>query len=1275
MSRMKRIVVTAVAAAMVATLVPALSQARKGHVIQPFPAVEQFTKADLKAINDQWAGKVYDFVPVRGGIRALRQPDGTTFDAILTGAEVGGRFETLSGGHTVVKNKAGWWTYAAKSKTKLGEIVATKKVVGKSSPAKIPAHLGRTNPAWMDTTGADIRTQLFEYFRGKSVAATQAAQAAGEVRHVKVPAILLQTNGEFAEGSTPEKTEDFLNGFGKDHGTTTEFYMEMSYGQMLFEVDVYGPYQSLLSVVEPCHYGGITVAGNPNYASIDNQLTGGYVLGVGGGGVAGMAVEAVPQADKDVDFSQYDNDGDGYVDLTFIVHSGPDMAVTGNPCDTWSHAISLQPIVESTGAPVPLGIPTTDGVMVANFNTVPELGIPEGMDIGVVSHESTHNLGEPDFYDTSYKSQGTGDWDNMAGGSHFGDPPGSNPLHPNPLVKLAQAWVEPKMITKTTKNLRLRPWEVYPDLAMVPLRVGDDPVTEEVEKDAILEAHLIHFASRSAHGPRHWGTKIDGGDKPAIFDRLLLNSGLLVWHWDDTVGSNNDSSRYRLDLEEFDRLDKTQELALNRTRGEPTDPYFDTATGLSTATRILGSGAPSGPITFSGTAVPTAQAPAEVQQPPLVYAFEFAVPDNPANLTMTVRETCATEGGDWDLYLDEMIDGAWVQVASGATGACSESAGLPQPTLGAQYRARVANWLAPDVVGGFTGEVSFGRGEVFFRPDTFSNEGKSTGWTIGNVRPGADGVQLSAELMASEFMSLDIIKDKAADVSPGFLRSAEALLTGRRGTLTTEVFNNGGTAAKNVVVTVTEGSTVIGRKTIGSLAPAKAQELSFDWTPATIGRHVLKLAVATASKESSTENNDQATELEVFSARALGSVLIVDDDDGYDSQEAYAGALATLGIPYAVTQAHPSAAELKKYKAVIWEAGMSRMKGQLLPADIAELKKYLDGGGRVWFSSPRLSSGAAADDDTVTGQLNPGADPAFAANYIGMGYADSASRGGGMAVPTADGLSKASYAFKPFVGRPIQDEPKVVGSSFGTVKTILEWKVGDDTVGPIGTFVQGNAEHKNFRTAFTGFNLASVVTPEGQIDLAGSVMKALGISFGTARPNGAVLYHAPPVYSLRGETQIITAVVTGTDVRTVTLLYRVFGSKSYTAVKMFQRAANVYEAVLDGRLMQPPGLEYGIVADTTSGRLTAPAAPGFGYYLSVPLGKATPDLPYTLTRVLGARYTPAGVAPASGSSSGGSTGGGSQLPATGVADAGLLGLIAIAGSIMTAAWLRRRRLT
>jgi M6 family metalloprotease-like protein len=1276
MSMTKRSVVFLAALAMIATLVPLTSQAKKqaGKVIQPIPAVQDFSKAEMKQLNEQWAGKVYDYVPPRGGVKVLSQPDGSTFDAMLTGAEIGGRFETVATGHTVVQNSGGWWTYALKSKKQAGQVVPSKKIVGRGAPAGIPARIGRIDPIWTDqATGADIRTQLFEYFRSESVAATQAAQAAGEVRKLKIPMLLLETQGEFQPGSMPEPTEDFLNGYGKEKPTVTEFYMEMSWGQLLAEVDVYGPYKSIPSQVDPCHYGGITVAGNSNYASPHNQLTGGFGLGIGGGGVAGMAVEAVPQADVEVDFSEYDNDDDGYVDLVFIAHSGSDMAVTGDPCDTWSHAISLEPVTEPI-SPVPLGIPTSDGVVVSNFNTVAELGIPVGgMEVGVVSHEATHNLGEPDFYDTSYQSQGTGDWDNMAGGSHFGDPPGTNPLHPNPLVKLSQAWVEPQVITKTTKNIRLRPWEVYKDLVMVPLRYGDDPSTTPIETDAIVEAHLIHYSSRSAHGPRNWGSPIDGPDKPAIYDRLLLNSGLIVWHWDDSIGSNNDSTRYRLDMEEFDRLDKTQELALNRTRGEPTDPYFDTATGLSGATRVGKVEVVGEPLTFAGTALPVGAAYGGA---PPAYTFEFTVPAGPKKVSdISVKETCLEAGGDWDLYVDQLIDGSWEEVTSGATGACSESALVQGPTIGGQYRARVVNYLATDFQGGFTGEVIFKAGgeenPIYKRPDTYDNEGNATGFTIGNVRPLADGMQISAEVLGPQFMTFDVIKDKRADVSPGFLVSDDAILAGRKATLKTEVFNNGGTAARNVVATVSEGGTVIATKTIASLAASTAADISFPWTPSGEGRHVLKLAVSTASVESSSENNAQNTELAVYSSRALGGVLIVDDDDGYDSQETFEGALATLGIPYAVTHAHPSAAELKRYRAVIWEAGVSRMKGQLTTEDIAELKKYLDGGGRVWFSSPRLSAGLTAAEDTVTGQLNPGADPGFGANYLGLGYKDSQSRGGGIAVPTKDAISKVSYAFKPFPGRTIQDLPKAVGSAFGTVTQILDWKRGDATVATIGLVVHGNAEHKNFRTVFTGFNAASLVTPESVIDLVSSVMKTLGVPTGTRRPTEAVLYHASPVYSLRGESQVISAVVTGTTVGNVTLLYRPYGTKEMKVIPMSQRAAGVYEATLDGKLFQPPGIEYRIVAQTADGALSAPAAKGFGYFVSVPNGHAKPELPYSLASVLGARFTPTGVAPASG---GGGGGGGAALPATGVGS-GMFGLVLVGAAVTASFWMRRRRFT
>ena len=113
MSRSKRSLILAIAGLLVAALVPSVSSAKRGHVVQPFPAVHDFTKAEMRKINEQWAGKPYSYrEPTRDGI-ALKQPNGKTFVAYLSPAEVGGRLEDATG-RTIIKNSKGWWTYAKK---------------------------------------------------------------------------------------------------------------------------------------------------------------------------------------------------------------------------------------------------------------------------------------------------------------------------------------------------------------------------------------------------------------------------------------------------------------------------------------------------------------------------------------------------------------------------------------------------------------------------------------------------------------------------------------------------------------------------------------------------------------------------------------------------------------------------------------------------------------------------------------------------------------------------------------------------------------------------------------------------------------------------------------------------------------------------------------------------------------------------------------------------------------------------------------------------------
>ena len=121
-----------------------------------------------------------------------------------------------------------------------------------------------------------------------------------------------------------------------------------------------------------------------------------------------MVIDACTAADSSVDFSQYDDDGDGKVDNIFIWFSGKDESDdSANNADCiWSHAYKLSYV----GKTIQL-----DGVTIDSYACTSELMRPAGgtsytmASIGTFCHEYTHTFGLPDFYDTDYaQSGGTG---------------------------------------------------------------------------------------------------------------------------------------------------------------------------------------------------------------------------------------------------------------------------------------------------------------------------------------------------------------------------------------------------------------------------------------------------------------------------------------------------------------------------------------------------------------------------------------------------------------------------------------------------------------------------------------------------------------------------------------------------------------------------------------------------------------------------------------------------------------------------------------------------
>ncbi|MGE5692662.1 MAG: M6 family metalloprotease domain-containing protein, partial [Candidatus Zixiibacteriota bacterium] len=122
-----------------------------------------------------------------------------------------------------------------------------------------------------------------------------------------------------------------------------------------------------------------------------------------------LVEEVVDLVNPVVNFANYDNNGDGYVDGIAVVHSGPGAELSGSPDDIWSHKWAIVPRLR-------------DGVYIFNYSMEPEYWMSAGdMTIGVYCHEFGHAIGGlPDLYDTDGGSQGIGRWSVMAGGSWNG---------------------------------------------------------------------------------------------------------------------------------------------------------------------------------------------------------------------------------------------------------------------------------------------------------------------------------------------------------------------------------------------------------------------------------------------------------------------------------------------------------------------------------------------------------------------------------------------------------------------------------------------------------------------------------------------------------------------------------------------------------------------------------------------------------------------------------------------------------------------------------------
>ncbi len=218
------------------------------------------------------------------------------------------------------------------------------------------------------------------------------------------------------------------------------------------------------------------------------------------------------------------------------------------------------------------------------------------------------------------------------------------------------------------------------------------------------------------------------------------------------------------------------------------------------------------------------------------------------------------------------------------------------------------------------------------------------------------------------------------------------------------------------------------------------------------------------------------------------AVLIVDDDDGYTAEEAFEGALTSLGVPYTLVEHSASLATLQQYELVIWSSGQAgRYQGQLNLQEIADLKAYLDAGGKLWVSGPRFGNALGSGPSGASA----GVDPAFLRDYFGATYPMSSQAGGGTIYGLGEWIGgTATINLRQFPGRAIEDYLDPAVSSFGTVTPLFTWSFGHH----LGMQVQGDAAHNDFQVVYFGFNLSQVILGSDRLTLTQQVLDEMGIA-------------------------------------------------------------------------------------------------------------------------------------------------------------------------------------
>ena len=210
---------------------------------------------------------------------------------------------------------------------------------------------------------------------------------------------------------------------GNFKGSVADYFKAQSNGKFEMNFDVMGPY----TLGEQAFYG--KNEGGQQDVNVQAMIS----------GCLGKA------AAEGIDFSPYDWDGDGQMEMVFVVYAGRGEATDGGDDTIWPHKGRMT-------SPVKCGNKT-----LINYACSNELSTSNEVDgIGTICHEFSHCFGYPDAYDTNYTGlYGMGTWDLMCQGNYNGN--GFTPAGYTAYEKYAAGWITPIELKENTSVSGMKP--------------------------------------------------------------------------------------------------------------------------------------------------------------------------------------------------------------------------------------------------------------------------------------------------------------------------------------------------------------------------------------------------------------------------------------------------------------------------------------------------------------------------------------------------------------------------------------------------------------------------------------------------------------------------------------------------------------------------------------------------------------------------------------------------------------------------------------------------